>query len=88
MYLQQRDEEITQLLNLRAPVICSNDDVGCEYDENNLISTVFQVPSLAECRQLCINEDNCEFITYFNASAFPIPKECRLYKSCEKVTTV
>ena len=67
------------------PVICSTNGVGCEYDENNLISTVFKVPSLPECRQLCIDDDNCEFITYFNASTFPIPKECRLYRSCEIV---
>ena len=74
-------------VNLRekAPVICSNPNVGCDYDENNLITTVFQVPSLAECRQLCRDEDNCEFITYFNASSFPIPNECRLYRSCDKV---
>ena len=72
-------------LGEKVPVICSSPNVGCDYDETNLISTVFQVPSLAECRQLCLDEDDCEFITYFNASAFPIPKECRLYRSCDTV---
>ena len=59
-------------------VTCSSTDVECEYDDNNLINTLFQVPTLDECRQNCIDEDDCEYITYFNASAFPIPKECRV----------
>ena len=67
------------------PVPCSDIGFECEYDETNLITTVFQVPTLDLCHQLCIDTADCEYITYFNASAFPIPKECRLYKSCEIV---
>ena len=50
------------------PVSCSTEGVECEYTEDNLIDSLLQVASVAECRQLCQDEDTCEYITYFDSS--------------------
>ena len=53
---------------LHSPPACSTEGIECEYHENNLIDSVTQVYSDEECRQICEDELDCDYITYFNAS--------------------
>ena len=53
---------------LQSPPTCSTEGVECQFDDTNLIDSVFQVHSEEECRQLCEDQQECEFITFFNAS--------------------
>merc|ERR1712110_346076 len=57
--------------------------VECQYDDTNLIDSVSQVHSEEECRQLCEDQQDCEFITFFNASSTPFSNFCRLFNTCE-----
>ena len=66
---------------------CSTEGVECEYTEDNLIDSILQVASVAECRQLCQDEDTCEYITYFDSSAVPVSRQCRLFTTCPRVTS-
>ena len=63
---------------LASPPACSNEGIECEYHENNLIDSVTQVYSDEECRQICEDQLDCDYITYFNASAKPFSNFCSL----------
>jgi len=66
----------------QSPPACSTEGIECDYDENNLIDSVSQVYSEEECRQICDDQQECDYITYFNASAKPFSNFCRIYKTC------
>ena len=68
-----------------SPVDCNTEGKECAYDSTNLIAMINQVPSIAECRQLCLERDKCEFITYLDEGAAPLAHACLLFKTCETV---
>ena len=68
-----------------SPVTCSSPGMECEYNEDNYIDTVFNVYSELECRAICEDQDQCHFITYYNASASPLSNMCRGFKTCDDV---
>ena len=70
-----------------SPVICSSEGVECDFNEDNLIDAVMSVLSLEECRQMCLDQESCEFISYFDATAAPIAHFCQLFSSCDTVTS-
>ena len=76
---------VTFANGLQSPLACSTEGMECAYDENNLIDSVSQVYSDEECRQICEDKLDCDYITYFNASAKPFSNICLLFKNCEKV---
>ena len=49
-----------------SPLACSTEGLGCDTNQDNLIDAVMHVMSLEECRQMCLEDDNCQFISYFN----------------------
>ena len=71
--------------NANSPVTCTSPGVECEYTEENYIDTETEVYSEEECRQICMDQEDCQFITYFDSSATPISYLCRTFKTCEKV---
>ena len=72
---------------LNSPASCSSNGMECEYNESNLIDSISQVHSEEECRKICEDQTECEFITYFNASANPFSNICRLFKTCDNTVT-
>ena len=46
---------------------------------------IIQVPTVEECRQLCLDRDQCEYITYYDEGAEPLARACLLFSSCEGV---
>lgn len=74
---------VTFANGFQSPPACSSEGMECDYDENNLIDSVAQVYSEEECRQICEDQLDCEYITYFNASAKPFSNFCLMFKSCE-----
>jgi len=77
---------VTFANGFQSPPACSEEGMECDYDENNLIDSVAQVYSDEECRQICEDQLDCEYITYFNASAKPFSNFCLMFKSCENTT--
>ena len=49
-----------------SPVTCSSEGVECGRIGGNLIDAVTHVMTLEECRQMCLDDGNCEFISYFS----------------------
>ena len=68
-----------------SPVTCTSPGVECEYTGENYIDTETEVQTVEECRQICMDQEDCQFITYFDSSAHPISFMCRTFKTCEKV---
>ena len=68
-----------------SPVTCSDEGVQCEVSADNVIDAVLNIDTLMECRQLCLDDATCQFISYFDDNAAPLPHFCQLFKSCESV---
>ena len=68
-----------------SPVTCSTAGVLCNYNETSLIDQVTHVYSLKECRQLCMDDADCKFISYLDEQAVPFSHLCQMFKSCESV---
>ena len=66
-----------------SPVMCSSEGVQCDRIGDNLIDAVTHVMTLEECRQMCLDDGNCEFISYFGDSAAPVSHLCLLFTTCE-----
>ena len=71
-------------VKMNTSISCSRENALCEFTEDSLIDAVMHVPSLEDCRQKCLNDENCQHISYFNDNAQPVKHLCRLLKSCEK----
>ena len=73
-----------------SPVTCSSVSVECDfcggYNQTNLIDQVTHVYTLKECRQLCLDTADCQFLSYYDDNAVPVSHLCQLFKSCESVT--
>ena len=68
-----------------SPVTCSTEGVECDNIGDNIIDTVAHVQTLEECRQLCLDEKNCDFISYFDDLATPVSKlwqDHQLFQLC------
>ena len=70
-----------------SPVTCSSEGVECDFNEDNLIDAVMHVMSLEECRQMCLNQESCQFISYYDDSAAPVSHLCQMFGSCDTLTT-
>ena len=66
---------------------CSSEGVQCDHHGgSNLLDTVMHVAAVEECRQLCLQDEDCRYISYFDASAFPASNLCQLFSSCDSLT--
>ena len=68
-----------------SPVTCSTEGVECDKIGDNLIDAVTHVPSLEECRQLCLDDANCSFISYFDDTASPVSHLCQMFTTCDNI---
>ena len=66
-----------------APVPCSREGAECEVREGNLIDAVMHVMTIEECRQMCLDQESCHFISYTGDSSAPSPHLCQLFSSCD-----
>ena len=58
---------------------------GTRVTADTIIDSVPHVPSLDQCRQLCLDMDSCPYISYSYDNAVPVPSFCQLFTSCESV---
>ena len=71
--------------DMDSPVTCSREGVVCEISENNLLDQVPGVPTLDMCRELCLDMENCQYLSYFDENATPVSGVCELFKTCEAI---
>ena len=64
--------------------VCLVEDQACQI-EDNLISLVADVTTLAQCRQICHDEPACAFATHFGANSLAFTSVCITFSSCPTV---
>ena len=69
---------------LESPVTCFSNNTACDNTEENLLDSLNGVGSVEECRQLCYDNQDCGFITYYGQDSFPYRELCFLFRSCEE----
>ena len=62
---------------------CWVEDEACLIGPENLISSLSEVPDVATCRQLCQDNNGCNFFSYFGPESFPLQELCLLFSSCD-----
>ena len=68
-----------------SPVTCSSEGVVCDFSEDNLLDQVPGVATLDQCRELCLDVDTCQYISYFDQHATPVSNFCKLFSTCETI---
>ena len=66
-----------------SPVTCISDNTLCEVTDENFIDGINDIHSVEQCRQLCLNNENCKFLIYYEAGSFPMEEFCYLFSTCE-----
>ena len=61
---------------------CSVQDQACEIHEDNLLASLPGVASVNQCRQLCLDEQDCSHFSHFGEASFPIADVCLLFSAC------
>jgi len=70
-----------------SPVTCSSNNISCDNTEDNLIDTYGGIKTIEECRQICYDSKDCQFITYYEPNSFPISEVCFLFRQCEETNS-
>ena len=66
-----------------SPVSCNNHGVAC--DISDLIEIFAGVESIDLCGDICLEQTNCMFYTYYGAGSFPLQNVCFTFTACESV---
>ena len=74
----------SSLSTFDSPITCSSNNTACDNHNDNLIETVNGVDTVEECRQLCYDDQECEYLTHYSEHSFPLQNLCLLFRSCEE----
>ena len=66
---------------------CSVDGLACEMHDNT-IAILPNVPTIEECRLLCQDQDNCNYISHFGPGSYPFVETCMLFSACDTLTAM
>ena len=64
---------------------CWLEDMACVIGPENLLSSLSKVPDVANCRQLCQDNEGCNFFSHFGRESFPLQEFCLLFSSCDSL---
>ena len=67
-----------------SPVTCFSNNTACDNTADNVLDTVGGVGTVGECRQLCHDQEECGYITYYGQDSFPYRELCFLFRSCDE----
>ena len=67
------------------PGTCQVEGQACDIGQDNLLSAQAGVESLQECEAICIDNFDCEFITFFGSESFPLRNYCMLFQDCSEL---
>ena len=65
-----------------SPVTCSTNNTAC--DSLDQVDAIGGISTIQECRQLCYDSDECEYLTYYGANSFPFSEVCFLFHQCNE----
>ena len=68
--------------SLASEVTCASNSTACGSGDGGLLSLTGGVTMLTECRQMCHEDTECAYFTYFGLESFPMQEVCLLFSSC------
>ena len=71
-----------ELVSCSSDLDCFLDHQECEIHEDNLITTVTDVPTMDQCLALCQDEFTCVAFTYFGTEGYPLRESCVMFSDC------
>ena len=71
-----------ELVSCSSDLDCFLDHQECEIHEDNLITTVTDVPTMDQCLALCQDEFTCVAFTYFGTEGYPLRESCVMFSAC------
>ena len=66
-----------------SPIACSENNVACIAHSHNLVEYVGDIADVDECRQLCNDEQKCQYLTYYDSTSSPYSEDCYLLSDCD-----
>ena len=70
---------------LSSPVTCSDYNTACDEVTEDLLDIMTRVQSVELCRQLCYDDSDCNYFTYYDANSSPLREACLTFRSCPSV---
>ena len=65
-----------------SPVTCASNNTACDDTEDNHIEIIGGIESIQECRQLCYDSNECEYLTYYGNEVCFLFRQCTETHSC------
>ena len=72
---------------VRGSPSCSLEGQACLTHQDNLLDSQAGIDSLQDCATLCVDNYDCEFITYYGPDSFPLKNYCMMFIGCETLTS-
>ena len=70
---------------LSSPVTCSNYNTACDEVTDDLLDIMTGVETLEECRAVCLDQEDCNYFTYYDLNSSPLREACFTYRDCPSV---
>jgi len=67
------------------PVTCSNYNIACDIGHGALIGLTEGVGSLAECGRICLDDEACNYYTYYDSQSLLFNSACFTHRFCSSV---
>merc|ERR1711962_194662 len=67
------------------PVTCSNYNIACDIGHGALIGLTEGVDSLAECGRICLDDEACNYYTYYDSQSLLFNSACFTHRYCSSV---
>ena len=64
---------------------CWVEGEACLVETDNLLSSLPGVPDLVTCRQICQDNKDCIFFSYYGPESFPFQEYCLMFSSCSSL---
>merc|ERR1719322_205687 len=59
---------------------CLTNNTACS--DGEYIQAIADVISIEECQQLCLDDFECQTITYYGSNSFPYSEICFMFREC------
>ena len=68
----------------QSPVTCASNNTACDVHGDGLLDSFTGIETIDQCRELCYDDHDCEFITFYGGNGFPLRNICQLFHSCDE----
>ena len=77
---------LLEILNLSSAsqIGCVIESTACQAHRDNNLGLYPDIQTIEECRQLCNDNRDCQFLTYYGEDSFPLLQVCELFNDCSE----